>query len=115
MYVSVYICHTISYFLTSGRGSRKRKPSKKAAETFKKPKTTHQEANGNVSVIRKRIHDIVKCYPKGSDHKCQKCFSAQGDLNDWIGCDQCWRWYHCHCINNYSFDAPFYCNLCTAL
>lgn len=62
----VYIRMSYHYFLTSGRGKRKRKPSKKAIDTCKRAKTVHQlqETESNVSVIRKRLRDVLKCIQK---------------------------------------------------
>ena len=105
-----FMCHDKIYFFRSRK--KEKKPTKKVTETHKRTKITQQPTDSDVSVIRRRLHDTVKSFPKGFDQKCQRCFCSQGHQNDWIGCNRCWRWYHCYCINNYDFDAQFYCDLC---
>jgi len=79
----------------------------------KKMKTANHPTNVRISNARRRLHDILKSCPKGFNQKCQVCLQAEEDESNWIGCDQCWRWYHCCCVNNYNFNASFYCHLCS--
>lgn len=69
----------------------------------------------DVSGIRRKLHTILKCHPTKDLQGCQICFKSEWDDDSWIGCDCCWRWYHCSCINNYNFNDYFCCEACSWL
>ena len=52
-------------------------------------------------------------------HSCQKCSGIWRDgvsnPDDWVGCDGCWRWFHCRCIGlkpPVDESVPIQCQIC---
>ena len=93
-------------------GPRKRRRNSTEYPKGKKGKSMKKKA---MFSQKKELLDILTPFHKGCDTACQQCQGKNGEPEEWIGCDKCWRWYHCECINNYNFDAPFYCSLCASM
>ena len=104
----VYITLAFALNFTDGQ---KRMP--KYTSVFIEYKRSTANKQKDVSGVRRKLHDILKCHPTKDLLQCQICFKAEGDDDDWIGCDSCWRWYHCSCINNYNFNDYFSCGRCS--
>lgn len=101
------------------REQKKKLKELKMKKKRKSGETSSSESDVDVPYMDSDIDDFI--YDDDLAGSCHGCHLSNGDPGDWIGCDECARWWHVKCtgqpdlqgLNHAELgDVSFKCKLC---